>query len=383
MTPLTILALATLGVWLLIGLDLVRGNRSLRSLAQVTTEGIGPWPRVTVVVAARNEARHLAEGVRSLLSLDYPDYELLVVNDRSEDETGLILDSLAAADPRLSVLHLHDLPPGWLGKNHALHLGAERARGELVLFTDADIVMEPTALSRAVAMLLEQGLDHLTVSPAMTMPTPFLQMFGASFVLFFAMFVRPWKARDPKSPCHVGIGAFNLVRLAAYRSVGGHETIRLRPDDDLKLGKIIKRGGFRSDLALGSGFLSVEWYASVGEVIRGLEKNAFAGCDYRVTLALSGSAFHLVATIWPYLALVLCPGTPQLIYGAVVLLLTVLQAGNAQINGFRRWHALGLPLATGLFVWIILRTMVLNLAQGGIRWRGTFYSLTELKSNRV
>ncbi len=383
MTPLTLLALITLALWLIIGLDLVLGNRSIRSLHQVTTEDVTAWPRVTVIVAARNEARHIAEGVRSLLALDYPAFEIVAVNDRSEDATGAILDAMAQADPRLSVIHLHQLPPGWLGKNHALHLGAERAHGQLLLFTDADIVMAPTTLSRAVALMQQQGLDHLTVAPAMTMPTPFLQMFGATFALFFAMFMRPWKARDPNSPCHVGIGAFNLVRAASYRSVGGHETIRLRPDDDVKLGKIIKRGGYRSEIAFGRALVSVEWYSSVGEVIRGLEKNAFAGCDYRILLVLAGMAFHLLATIWPYLAVVVCPGVTRVIYAGVVVLLTVLQAGCARANGFKRWHALGLPVATALFVWIVLRAMVLNLAQGGIRWRGTFYSLTELKSNRV
>jgi hypothetical protein len=121
----------------------------------------------------------------------------------------------------------------------------------------------------------------------------------------------------------------------------------------------------------------------VGEVIRGLEKNAFAGCDYRVSVALGGVAFHLLATIWPYLALVVCHGWPRLVYGVVVLLLTLLAAGCARANGFKRRHALGLPVATLLFVWILMRTMVLNLVQGGIRWRGTFYPLEELKGNRV
>lgn len=321
MTPLSWLALTTLAIWLLIGLDLTLGNRSLSALRAVAADALREWPRVSVIVAARNEARRIQQGLRSLLALDYPALELIVVNDRSEDDTGRLLDAMAAADPRLAVVHLHELPPGWLGKNHALQLGAGRATGDLLLFTDADIIMAPSTLRRAVALLQQQGLDHLTVSPAMTMPTPFLQIFGASFVLFFGIFVRPWKARDPKSPCHVGIGAFNLLRRAVYQSVGGHETIRLRPDDDLKLGKIVKRGGFSSDLALGCDFLSVEWYASVGEAIRGLEKNAFAGCDYRITLVLSGVAFHLLFTLWPYLALILCQGTPRLIYGAAVLVL--------------------------------------------------------------
>ncbi|HEY5512071.1 MAG TPA: glycosyltransferase family A protein, partial [Geomonas sp.] len=265
-------------------------------------------PKVTLVVAARNEERNIAEALRSLLCLDYPDYELLVVNDRSEDTTGAILEELSADQPRLRVIQVSELPAGWLGKNHALWVGARAAAGELLLFSDADIVMEPTVLSRAVTFLLDQGVDHLAVTPVLRMPTLFLDMFGASFILFFCMFSRPWKARDPRSRFHIGIGAFNLVRTAAYWKAGGHRRIALRPDDDMKLGKILKLDGFRQESAYGGGLLTVEWYATLGELIRGLEKNAFAGVDYRLTLVLLGALCHLTASVWPYLAIFLTTG---------------------------------------------------------------------------
>jgi glycosyltransferase involved in cell wall biosynthesis len=376
-------ALLTMLVWLAVALDMARGNRMVRMLATVPDGPLPRPPRVSVVVAARNEERHLRAALTSLLRIAYPSYELIVVDDRSEDGTGSLLAELAADYPRLQVITVTDLPAGWLGKNHALWCGTRAASGDLLLFTDADIVMDPSVLTRAVRLVEEEGLDHLAVSPAMTMPTTFLQMFGASFIIFFGMFVRPWKVRDPASSCHVGIGAFNLVRAAAYRTVGGHETIRLRPDDDLKLGKIIKRGGFRSDVAFGPGLLAVAWYGSVGEVVRGLEKNAFAGCDYRVWLSLSGIIFYLVGTVWPYLALVVTDGWTRLFSGVTVLTVTLLCADSAGFNGMRRWYAAGFPLCALLFAWIMLRTMVLNLAQGGISWRGTFYPLAELRKNRV
>ena len=383
MTFLAWLALITLIVWLLIAREIMAGNRSVRPLREISPDLSPGLPRVSVIVAARNEARNIREALDSLLGLAYPEYELIVVDDRSDDGTGGILDGMAASEPRLKVIHVDQLPSEWLGKNHALWLGANRATGELLLFTDADIVMEPTSLTRAVRMLRDGSIDHLAVTPSMTMPTTHLQMFGASFIIFFSLFARPWKARDPRSACHIGIGAFNLVRTSAYRAVGGHKTIRLRPDDDLKLGKIIKQGGFRSDVAYAPDFLSVEWYASLGEVVRGLEKNAFAGCDYRITRALSGATFHLVAVVWPYLALLVTHGTVRLIYAGVVLVLTLLFADSASFHRARRWYAVGFPLCTLLFVWILLRTMVLNLARGGITWRGTFYPLRELKGNRV
>jgi len=377
------LSLLTLAVWTVVALDIMTGNRRIRGLRELSAEPLQAPPKVSLVVAARNEERNIRAALSSLLRLSYPDYELIVVDDRSGDATAAILDEMAAADPRLRVIHLQSLPQGWLGKNHALWRGAGVATGELLLFSDADILMERTVLSRAVAMLQEERLDHLAVSPSMTMRTVFLQMFGASFIIFFSIFARPWKARDPESPCHVGIGAFNLVRRTAYLSVGGHETIRLRPDDDMKLGKILKKGGYRCDVAYGPEFLSVEWYSSLGEVLRGLEKNAFSGCDYRIWFALCGVVFNLVCTVWPYLALFFTTGPTRLIYACVVLLLTLLFADCASFHGSRRWYAIGFPLATLLFVWIIIRTTILNLFQGGISWRGTFYPLAELKKNRV
>lgn len=380
---LTWFAAITLIVWMLAALEVMAGNRSVRALRDVPPLPPEPVPLVSVIVAARNECRNIREALSSLLALDYPSWELIVVDDRSDDGTGAILDAMATDDPRLRVLHVTELPDGWLGKNHALWLGVGRARGELLLFTDADIVMEPTTLTRAVAMLAATEADHLAVSPSMTMPTTFLQMFGSSFIVFFSLFARPWKARDPGSRAHAGIGAFNVVRRSAYDAVGGHETIRLRPDDDMKLGKILKRGGFRTEVAYGPDFLSVEWYASVGEVVHGLEKNAFSGCNYRVSMVVGGAIFHLLATVWPWLAVFVTQGAVQLLYGGAVLVMALLYADCASFHGARRWHAVAFPVCTLLFVWIILRTMVLNLVQGGIRWRGTFYSLEELKANRV
>lgn len=377
------IALLTLLIYLLIALELWRGDCTICSLDSVAPAVGETLPRVSVLVAARNEALHLQEALGSLLALDYPALELIVVNDRSEDATGTILDVLAAQHPHLRALHVQTLPTGWLGKNHALWFASQRAQGELLLFTDADIVMEPSALRRAVALLQAERLDHLALTPRMLMPTAFLSMFGLTFTLVFALFTRPWKARDPQSSCHIGIGAFNLVRADAYRAIGGHQTIRLRPDDDLKLGKLLKRAGFRQELAYAPDFLGVEWYASVGEVIRGLEKNAFSGADYRIGLVLSGVIFQLVTGIWPYLALLLTSGPTRWLNAAIVLLLTSLLIHGARRHRVPLWHALGFPLALTLFCWIVLRTTTLNLLHGGITWRGTFYPLDELKKNRI
>ncbi|WP_432822469.1 glycosyltransferase [Trichloromonas sp.] len=377
------LGLLILAVYGAIAVDVLIGSRKLRFLRDVPQTLPAEVPSVSLIAAARNEERNIAEAVRSLLQLDYPKLELILVDDRSEDRTGTLLDELAQNEPRLQVLHVTELPTGWLGKNHALWLGSQQAVGELLLFTDADVVMRPDTLKRAVALLSADRLDHLAATPEAHMPKLLLNMFIAAFGLFFAIFTRPWKARDPNSRCHIGIGAFNLVRAAAYRKVGGHRTIALRPDDDLKLGKIVKKAGCRQDLAYGTGLLQVEWYSSVGQLIRGLEKNAYAGTDYRLWLALGGVAFQLVASVWPYLAVLVTSGPTRLVYLAVVALLTLLIADSARFHGFSPWYAAGFPVTAALFAYIVLRTAILNHLHGGITWRGTFYPLDELRRNRV
>jgi cellulose synthase/poly-beta-1,6-N-acetylglucosamine synthase-like glycosyltransferase len=195
---------------------LASGARSLRAFpgprrAEART------PPVSIVVAARDEARAIERAMRSLLALDYPGLELVAVDDRSADPTGAILDRLAAANARLKVLHVRELPAGWLGKNHALALGARDATGEILLFTDADVEFAPYSLREAVAVLEDERLDHLALAPRLRLPGAWLAACVAYFGRQFYVFLRPWRARDPRSGAHIGVGAFNLVRASAYR----------------------------------------------------------------------------------------------------------------------------------------------------------------------
>lgn len=366
-----------------VAFEMSLGHRAVSSLREVAPDADQSLPKVSIIVAARNEQRNIREALQSLLNLSYPDYELIVVNDRSEDDTQSILEQMSACEPRLKLLQVNELPAGWLGKNHALWFGSQHATGEILLFTDADIVMEPSVLSRAVTYLKHNQIDHLAATPSMRIQTAFLGMFGAAFIIIFSLFVRPWKARDPRSRFHIGIGAFNLVRAQVYRNIGGHEPIRMRPDDDIKLGKLLKTRGYRQDVVYGPDYLAVEWYASTGELIRGLEKNAFSGADYSVALVLTGALFNLLCSVWPFLAVVITTGAVQEVYLATVIIILLTVADSARFHQMRPWYALGYPLVSILFVYIMLRTMTLNLIQRGIYWRGTFYPLKELKKNQI
>jgi glycosyltransferase involved in cell wall biosynthesis len=319
----------------------------------------------------------------SLLALDYPHLELVVINDRSTDRTGAILKTLAAKEPTLRVVDVTELPPHWLGKNHALQLGADAATGEFLLFTDADVLFEPTALRRAVTLLKKFGLDHLTCAPQMIGGSRPAQMFVAAFAVFFSLYARPWKARDPRSKAHVGIGAFNLIRTSLYRTFGGHAPIAMRPDDDMKLGKLVKLNGGRQQFFSADGLIRVEWYPTLREAIEGLMKNAFSGVDYSVPLLFAASVAQLVLNVWPFVAVFVLHGPARMVYLLAAAVIVVISAIFAHRSGLSWWFGFTFPLSSLLFLYILWKAAFRTLREGGIRWRDTLYPLAELRANKL
>jgi glycosyltransferase involved in cell wall biosynthesis len=380
-----VFALGLAGVALLAVLGLVWGYLSIPSLEDVPATGSpeSPAPKVSVIIAARDEERHIESAVSALLSQSYSDYELIVVDDRSSDRTSGILRRLATGSSRLSVVTVRELPPGWLGKNHALHAGAANAKGDLVLFADADVIMRPDTLSRAVRLLRIERADHLAVAPDLVLPTWPLALVVNYFMMWFLLWLRPWKTRDPRSSAYVGIGAFNLVRATAYRAIGGHSRIRLRPDDDLMLGKILKTSGYRQIVAAGAGAVSVEWYRTLGELARGFRKNAFAGMRYSVLLTIGAIAGNLALGIWPFVAIWMTSGAERALYATAALSQMAAYVGPALTQRTRPWLAVLYPFASLIFMSILGAAVLRTVRRRGIEWRGTFYPLDELRANRV
>ena len=377
------LAVTTAASFLLVAAELVRGRGKLRYLSAVDPLPGAELPLVSVVVAARDEERNVEVAMGSILAQDLAQMELVVVDDRSADRTGEILDRMAAADPRLRVVHVRELPSGWLGKNHALDLGAAEAGGELILFTDADIVMAPDTVRLAASYMVRERLDHLTMAPRIDMPGFLLQAFGVLFGICFLLFSRPWKARDPRSPSHIGIGAFNLVRASSYRRIGTHRAIAMRPDDDMKLGKLMKKNGQRQDFLVAVSHVSVEWYRSIPEAVRGLRKNGFAGLDYRVSLVVFATLTQLAFLIFPFIAVFLTTGTTRLLYAFSVAMILGLFGGAAREQRAPIWGGIAVPFASLLFIVIVWNAMLYALFHRGIEWRGTHYPLDELRANRI
>ena len=359
-----------------------RGLSKMKNLRDYLPSSLAELPLVSIIVPARNEGDTIEEALSSLLDLEYERLEIIVVNDRSTDHTGEVLRELKKRHKRLNLIEIKDLPPGWLGKCNAMHQGAAVARGDYLLFTDADIIMEKSTISRAVAVVQKEGLDHLSLffknlAPGGLLNAMVLDLGGGLMALF-----RPWKVSDPVSRAFMGVGAFNMVKRTVYQAIGGHEGIRMHPIDDVMLGKKIKRAGYRQDCMLGFDFVAVHWYDTPIAMINGLMKNMFSVFCFRISPILPVIVLVVLVNILPCWGLLLATdSTTRLIFFLAVILhcLTFIRGGQAM--GVENAHALYGLLPPYITVYIILRATYITVKNGGIDWRGTHYSLEELRKN--
>jgi glycosyltransferase involved in cell wall biosynthesis len=291
------------------------------------------------------------------------------------------MDRLAATDSRLKVIHVTQLPDGWLGKCHALSVGAKAASGEFLLFTDGDVLFEPETIRLAAGCMTQSQLDHLCLLPMLLPGTYFETALVCYFSLVFTVGTQPWLVRTSWQRAYVGVGAFNMVRRSVYEAVGGHAPIRLDILDDVKLGKLLKHAGYRSDVLMAEDLVRVRWQISAWGVIRGLEKNGFASLDYSVGKLIVVTLVSVLIVFVPYLALCVFRDARLIGYAVAVTLAHVLFArtGNSLSGGWR--VAPVLPLAAAGFLFAFIRSAWITLRQGGVRWRDTFYPLAELRRN--
>jgi len=377
-------ALGSLG-WLVLCIQWFRGTRKVPVLEDLRSQGRPDRePALSVILAARDEEQSVKRTVTSLLAQDFPGaLEVIVVNDRSTDRTGGILHELAIRHPgRLRVSNVESLPEGWLGKTHALYAGVGEAKGEWLLFTDADVVFSPDCVTRAVRYAIDNGLDHLTMPPEIVCKSVLLRSFVAAFTLVFEMTQKPWLAGDPGAREHVGVGAFNLIRKEAYEKIGTHRAISMRPDDDMKLGKLVKGHGFRQGVAYGVGLIGVEWHQTLPEAVRGLGKSMFPGVDYRIDTTAFGVIALFLTNVLPAFYL-FSRNTTGVLCRMNILSTILVYAYRARHlgEGLPWWYTLLHPIGICIFIYAMLRSATTIIVNGGVEWRGTRYPLKELKAS--
>lgn len=369
-------------IGIIVYIDTWKGIQSVLPLAAV--ESLANNEKVSVIIAARNEEASIEQTIRSLLKQTHQKLELIVVNDRSTDETGLKINQQARLDPRVLPIHIDTLPDGWLGKNHALYKGYQAASGALLLFTDADIQFETETISKALTFMKEQKVDHVTIAPDLQAKGFWLQAFISYFLFGFSVFKRPWTANHNHSrKGGMGIGAFNLLKKDVYEQIGTHEMIKNRPDDDLKLGQIIKQSGYNQRFLSGVNQLWVEWYPSLKEAIKGLEKNTFAGLYYSLAVTVFAITSILITHFLPIFTLFSTDPTVQVLSALFLMIFLALYGVTiVKMTSFSLWKVTVYPITTTIFLYSTIRAVALTYLKGGIQWRGTFYSLKELKEKQ-
>jgi cellulose synthase/poly-beta-1,6-N-acetylglucosamine synthase-like glycosyltransferase len=385
----TILALAWFSriVDAAIGMPSVANISTLQwDINPVSAPGQTSSPRVCIIVPARNEEEDIELSLTRLLQLDYGNFEVIAVNDRSTDRTGEIMEEVAArstSQGRLKVIHHRELPAGWLGKTHAMWTAANEAKGDWLLFTDADVMFKPDSVRRALAYGEAERADHVVVFPQMIMKRPGEYMMIAFFQTMFVFGHRPWKVADPKSKDHMGVGAFNLIRRSAYEKVGTYEALRMEVLDDMKLGKVVKNAGLAQRNVFGEDLISIRWAHGASGVVENLTKNFFAVLSFqwwRTLIAAFGLAF---LNLMPFLGLWLAHGWERLPYGFAVASMFLIYLGMSWRSGVPAYYFALHPVSTVLFIYTLMRSMSHALWNDGIIWRGTKYPLEELRKGMV
>jgi GT2 family glycosyltransferase len=339
-------------------------------------------PSVTVIVPAKDEAAAIERCLHSLLASDYSRLQIVAVDDRSVDRTGELMDQIAAAPEsqnRLRVLHVTALPDGWLGKPHAMAMAAAGVKSDWLLFTDADVIFAADALRRAIAFAIESDADHCVLYPTLILHGWAERMLIAFFQSVSALAGRPWKIPDARAKRdYIGVGAFNLIRQPVYEALNGYTALRMEVLEDMRLGYRVKRGGYRQRVAFGRDLIRIRWAESALGMLDNLSKNLFAAFRFRTGLVLFACVGLALVCLTPFVALAF-PGIAQWAGVVTLVALLALNLRYSRQTSISPAYLVLFPIATLMFLWTLLRSMLLVLFRGGVLWRGTLYPLKELR----
>ncbi|MDG2198385.1 MAG: glycosyltransferase [SAR324 cluster bacterium] len=363
--------------WYLVAWGIWLSLKHVQSLPSISSDGDRIHPRLSVIIAARNEAHTIENALKSVLAQKYPNLEIILVNDRSTDGTDEILAKLGEKDSRVLIHHVEELPPEWLGKVHAMHQGFFRSTGEWLLFTDADVHFEKGCIDRIIDVAERSSVDYLCVVPEVQARQSILRALYTVSLSGFFLATRIWEVKNQNS--FVGVGACGVVRRSQLAKSPGLSWLKMEVVDDLALAQLVWQAGGILDVYWGRECLGVEWYPSMGDLIRGLEKNLFAGAQYQYWRAFLGINGILFVAFAPWLSIL--SGDWLLSLAAVGAFsgywLAWISGDKAQGVGWL--ERLLSPLLLFVIVWALARSTFSTWRQGGIQWRETFYSIKALR----
>ncbi|MCD5323098.1 MULTISPECIES: glycosyltransferase [Pontibacillus] len=358
---MTILLIMTIAFWTYALIDGWRGLKSIKALKEVQDHHSNQF--VSIILAAKDEEKAIDQTLQSLINQTHEPFEIIAVNDRSQDQTGSIINKWAKSNPsRIKAIHIEVLPADWLGKNHALYQGTGTQKEMFYYSRMETFTFLTTLLTR-----------------------PFHSLKRIKWTTFgFGFFKRPWTAnKDYSNKGGMGIGAFNMLNRSTYEAIGTHKSFSLRPDDDLYLGQLVKSSGYRQRLVTGMDELSVEWYPSLSTAIKGLEKNTFAGLNYSYSLSFIAVSGTFISQVLPFVIFIVGSNDHRSLSAiAIFLMLALMVMTTRKLTHYHSLYALTLPYSALLFIYTIVRALTITIKNGGIEWRGTFYSLKDLRGKR-
>jgi len=345
-------------------------------------------PLISVCIPARNEERNIRLCVESMLVQDYPNFEIIVLDDRSTDATPEILRQLAARDDVLKITHGSDLPAGWAGKPHALFQASAAARGQWLCFVDADTFLAPEALSSCYAKAIETKADMFTIMTFQILGSFWEKVVMPIVMTALSVGFSPRKVNDPKSKDAIANGQFILIKRPVYDAIGGHESVKDQIVEDKAIAEQVKRNGYRLIVADGSAVAQTRMYTSLPEMWEGWTKNIYLGLSDQPSLLLLGvfGAFLLLVTalvlpLWPLFGILwYSQGGGWLALTVIAKSLTLwalviyARARVASGMGISAWYALTLPLGAAVFAAMMFTSAWRVLSGKGVAWKGRMYN---------
>lgn len=344
-------------------------------------------PFISVCIPARNEERNIRRCVESALGQDYPDLEVIVLDDRSTDATPTLLQEIASRDSRFISIHGSDLPAGWAGKPHALYQAAASARGEWLCFVDADTFLAPNALSSVLTKARETEADMFTVMTRQILGSFWEKVVMPLVMTALSVGFSPRKVNDPKRRDAIANGQFILIKRSVYDAIGGHESVKDQIVEDKAISEQVKWNGYQLVVADGSQMVSTRMYTSLAEMWEGWTKNIYLGLrDHPSMLLLGafGATLALIAAlflpVWPILGIIwYVNGGGWMAIGVLLQSLLVwgalisARANVAHGMSISRWYAWTTPLGAGVFAAMMLTSAWKVISGQGVTWRGRKY----------
>ena len=344
-------------------------------------------PLISVCIPARNEERNIRACVEAILAQEYPNFEVIVLDDRSTDATSSILADVASQDSRLRPINGSDLPEGWAGKPHALHQAAAVARGDWLCFVDADTFITRGGISACHAKAIETNADMFTIMTFQIMGSFWEKVVMPLIMTALSVGFSPRKVNDPKRKDAIANGQFIMIKRSIYDAIGGHVSVKDQIVEDKAMAEQVKWNGYRLVVADGHAVARTRMYTSLPEMWEGWTKNIYLGLRDQPSLLILGifGAFVLLIAalflpVWPWLGLFwyLQGGgwmAATVIVQSLILwaFLIYVRAHVAKAMDISAWYALTTSLGAAVFAALMLTSTWRVLSGRGVMWKGRIY----------